>query len=241
MKTSTLLLGLAIFGTFNAVSGGSAMAQSSYHTRTTMVDQATGARFRANERGTIDFNGWKHVDKLKIKVRGQIPGLRLWANDQEVTPSYVDGPSPYYEAPIDAAVSGIQVSADQDCQFNGMEMNYEDHAIQAPMGYGGYYGAGAADELTTIQNDVQTLRFRFTDEDYIQFLRPITNAISQAQISEYSRGEIAQQSMKAIDAVVAQVDFAANFLQSALNVDTDRNVVIDLLSAKERLNMMRGR
>lgn len=234
MKPVLLLLCLGLFGT-------SAMAQVDYKTKTVVVDRATGARFKAKEKGYIDFGGWKHVEKMKIKVNGPIPGLRLWANNQEYTPVYVPGARPYYQASIGAAVSAIDVYADSDCRFDGIVLNSIDHVINAPRGYGGFYSADAARELALIEDGVQALRYRFEDEKFITFLRPILDAIAQAQIMQYSRGEIAQQSLNAIDAVIAQVDFAADFLKTCLKIDSDRMIAIELLSAKERLSMMRGR
>jgi hypothetical protein len=63
MKSKTLLLGLALFAAYTVSLSATASAQTTYRTRTVMVDHTTGARFKARERGTIDLNGWKHAKR----------------------------------------------------------------------------------------------------------------------------------------------------------------------------------
>ena len=222
------------------ISQGS-FAQETYKTKTVYVDQATGFRFKAKEKGTISLDGWKHVEKLKIKVSGEVPGFRFWANGREFSPVFNPGAEPYYSVNVGAAISGFEVRADQDCALSGVIADEIDHEIHAPCGGYGGYSAEAGDELATIQRDVYTLRYMFEDEKFITYLRPILDAIAQAEIMEYSRGEIAQQSLDAMDAVIAQVDFASHFLMHALKIDADREIAIELLSAKESLSMLRGR
>ena len=228
----SVLLGVGI--------GQASFAQNDYKVKSVYVDQATGMRVRAKEKGTIDFNGWKHVNKLKIKVSGPVPGLQFWANNREYTPTYFGGASPYYSVDVGAAIPGFQLMADQECALRGVLMDEIDHPIFVPRGGFGSYSANAANEIAIIQSDVEALRYRFEDEKFITFLRPILDAIAQAQIMEYSRGEIAQQSLNAVDALIAQIEFAGDFINSALKVDMDRNIAIELLSAKERLKMLRG-
>jgi hypothetical protein len=238
MKTRTLLLGLALLGGTAGVS----FAQTSYETKTVYFDQLTGAKFKAKEKGTIDLGGWKRVEKLKVKVNGEIPGLRFYANSNEYVPTYIPTPRPYYEVNVGSAIDHLEVMADRDCAFQGGYLDVISHPISAPRGRlgGFYYGNAAAEELSVIEAGINILRYRFEDEKYIQYLRPIVDAINQAKIMEYSRGEIAQQSMNAIDSVIAQVDFAGDFLKTCLRIDDDRRIAIQLLSSKERLKMMRG-
>jgi len=216
----------------------SALAQRTEDVKVKYVDHFTGGKFDLKEKLHIDFDGWAHVEKLRLKVKGPIPGLTVASNGVNYTPVYVPGSNgeSYYECPIHSSVNGVDVSASQPAYLGPMEYDYVNRPLSVPPVAGWY--AVPTEEIERVIGATEGLSQFVSLTDQQQYLLPIKVAAGHALALEYGRGDYSMKTNQAIQALIAQVDYARPLIESELQIDAAYSWAVYLLSIKERLSQI---
>ena len=230
LKTLTTLaiVGSGIFFALNS------NAQTTETIKYKYVDSSTGMKIKVKEKLRIDLYGWTHVEKLKIKVKGPVPGFTVYSNGMAHTPTYFPGAQPYYECPVNEAANALEFMADEASELGGVYYNYVDRAIGNPMIGGGVFSI-PTNEVRKIIQGVEALSQFVSLNDQQRYLLPIKTAAGHALALEYGRGDYSMKTGASIQALIAQVEFAQPFIEQQMEINAVYDWAIYLLSVKERL------
>ena len=228
--------------TLTMISGGILLASTSHaqvseKIKFKFVDNSTGMTMKVKEKIRVDLNGWSHVEKVKIKVKGEIPGFTVYSNGYAHTPTYIPGAQPYYECPVNEAVNLLEFVADQAAVLGGISYGYVDRAIGVPF-FGGGSCSVPAEEVRKIIQGVEALSQFVSLQDQQTYMLPIKIAAGHALALEYGRGEYSMRSGAALQALIAQVDFAQPYIEQQMSINAIYDWAVYLISVKERLAQM---
>ncbi len=221
-----------------SVSLTSAHASHDLKIKSVYVLNSEGVKIKKKEKLTYSVEGgWKHVTKVKIKVKAEVPGFSVRANGTVRRVTFYPGIDPYYLAEVNEAIHAIELmNGDLDCILNGIYFDAYDRIVDSRIGH--FYGSFPSHEVNEILQSVQELSRFVSLEQQQQFIQPIAVAAGRALAVAYGRGDVSMRTGQAISALIAQIDFAEAFLTEKMSIDATYGWTVKLLSHKERLSDM---
>lgn len=210
-------------------------AQASYDYET--VKMFVGeTKIKVKSKVTYELGGWRHVEKLKIKIKNGYEKIKIKANGVDYWPTC----SAYdCEVPVHATLARLEIMnlGASDVIFAAGE------CVRSALAYGGGYlvggggifGSAPIAIVRDVERIVEQLDYYVPLEKQIQFTRPIKIAAGMAEAMTLGRGEYSMKTTDALVALVAQIDYAQAFVEETFKTDATFYLTVDLLASLHAL------
>jgi hypothetical protein len=200
----------------------------------------SNVKIKVKESNRFGFDGWRHIEKVKIKVDGETvykSKIKVTANGTERKLIYKDG---YAEADIGEAIRGFEIynnGIDGDINVGGVYCDGIDGDIRAPLQFGG--GFELSPDAVALSLRVAQISHVLSEyvsiDDQRTYLVPIKVQAGRCMATSEARGPYSARGSECLAALVAQIDFANNFVTQRLEIDATFDLAEELLAARETL------